>query len=142
MARRGSKAEGALIIFLLAIGIPIYVVGRIVESIGWIIPIVIVAGAIVAFFAYRQRKTKARLQYLQQKYADDEIVRKILDGYFWRGQTQEQLIDSIGRPLAIDSKVLKSSVREVWKYNQMGKNRYSLRVTLENGIVTGWENKS
>jgi hypothetical protein len=99
-------------------------------------------GFIAAIFLYRRKKANDRLQYLQQKYGDEEIVRNILGGYFWQGQTQEQLIDSIGRPSAIDNKVLKSSIREIWKYNQTGKNRYSLRITLENGIVTGWENKA
>jgi hypothetical protein len=34
---------------------------------------------------------------------------------------------------------MKSKVREVWKYEHQGANRFSLRITLENGIVTGWQ---
>jgi hypothetical protein len=79
---------------------------------------------------------------LMEKYNDQDVVARIMDGYFWQGQTEEQLIDSIGQPAAKDNKVLKSAVRQVWKYNQRGKNRYGLRVTVENGLVVGWDNKS
>lgn len=48
-------------------------------------------------------------------------------------------MDSLGRPLDIDQKVLKT--KEVWKYNQTGKGRYALRITLENGEVVGWDQK-
>jgi hypothetical protein len=142
MARRNSKAEGALLLLALAIGLPIYIASKVIESVGWIVPVLIVIGAISLFIWYGRKKKKDRLLYLRNKYNDENIVQKIVGGYFWQGQTQEQLIDSIGRPIAIDNKALKSVVREVWKYNQTGKNRFSLRVTLENGRVTGWDNKA
>lgn len=142
MTRRSSKSEGFLVLVLLVIGLPVYVASKIIESVGWIVPIVFILGVIALYFWHQHKKAKNRLLYLQGKYKDEEVVRKILGRYFWQGQTQEQLIDSIGRPVAVDSKVLRSSVREVWKYNQTGKNRYNLRVTLENGRVTGWDNKA
>ena len=142
MARRGSKSEGMLVLLLLAIGIPVYIANKIVESVGWVVPVALIASGIAFYFWYQRKKAKDRILYLQGKYKDEDVVRKILGGYFWQGQTQEQLIDSIGRPTAIDSRVLKSATREVWKYNQTAKNRYALRVTLENGHVTGWDNKA
>jgi hypothetical protein len=36
---------------------------------------------------------------------------------------------------------MKTKRREIWKYGRMGGNRYSLRVTLEQGVVVGWEEK-
>jgi hypothetical protein len=60
---------------------------------------------------------------------------------FWQGQTQEQLLDSLGRPADTDTKVLKTKTKEIWKYNRVGKNRFGLRVTVENGVVVGWDKK-
>ncbi len=142
MARRKSKAEGVLILGLIVVAAPIYLAIKIVETVGWIFPILLIAGAGVAFYLYRKKKAKDRLDYLLGKYKDEEVVSRILGGYFWQGQTKEQLVDSIGNPLAIDSKVLRSAVREVWKYSRTGRNRYGLRVTLEDGVVVGWDNKA
>jgi len=61
---------------------------------------------------------------------------------FWQGQTPEQLVDSIGHPVDVDKKVLKTKSKEVWKYNQTGKGRFSLRITIENDLVVGWDKKS
>ena len=61
---------------------------------------------------------------------------------FWQGQTPSQLLDSIGNPVDIDKKVMKTKTKKVWKYNETGKGRYGLRITLEDGEVVGWDNKS
>jgi hypothetical protein len=57
-------------------------------------------------------------------------------------QTPEQLIDSIGRPVDIDRKIMKTKTKEVWKYNQTGRGRFALRIILEDGVVIGWDKKS
>ena len=41
----------------------------------------------------------------------------------------------------MDDKLLKTRKREVWKYNRTGVNRYGLRITLDNDIVTTWDHK-
>lgn len=142
MARKSSKGEGTLIVLLLIVGIPIWLISKAVESVGWITPIVLIIGFIVAVVLYKRKQHNDRVRYLMGKYNDQEIVDRIIGGYFWQGQTEEQLIDSIGHPIAKDNKVLRSAVRQVWKYNQRGKNRYGLRVTVENGLVIGWDNKA
>jgi len=78
---------------------------------------------------------------LMMKYKDDELVESLMDESFWRGQTADELTDSLGEPLDVDQKVMKTKVREVWKYEQTGKNRYALKITLEDGIVVGWDQK-
>ena len=36
----------------------------------------------------------------------------------------------------------KTKIKEVYKYNKVGNtNNYGLRITLENGLVTGWDDK-
>jgi hypothetical protein len=41
----------------------------------------------------------------------------------------------------VDRKLLKTMKREIWKYNPRGVNRYGLRITLDNDIVSGWDHK-
>jgi hypothetical protein len=93
-------------------------------------------------FRARHQKKVRRIAYLRSKYDDEQIVQKIFQGYFWNGQTEEQLYDSLGPPVDVDTKALKTKTKEVWKYGHRGGNRYGLRITLENGCVSGWENKS
>ncbi|MFK2918962.1 DUF2845 domain-containing protein [Dyella koreensis] len=87
-------------------------------------------------------KKQQRLAYLREKYQDEDIVQKVFAGEFWRGQTEEQLRDSLGAPVAIDNKLLKTMTREVWKYQPSGVNRYRLRITVENGRVAAWDQKT
>tara|TARA_Y100000782_G_scaffold36115_1_gene40417 strand:+ start:43681 stop:43917 length:237 start_codon:yes stop_codon:yes gene_type:complete len=75
------------------------------------------------------------------KYHDEKIVNALMDKSFWQGQTAEQLMDSLGKPQDIDQKVLKTKKKEIWKYNHRGSNRYGLRITLDNDIVVGWDQK-
>jgi hypothetical protein len=70
------------------------------------------------------------------------VVEGIMAKTFWQGQTSEQLLDSLGEPLAIDNKVLKTKKKEVWKYDTIARNRYGLKITLENDIVMGWDQKA
>ena len=83
----------------------------------------------------------ARRMRLTLKYRDEELVEHLLEEKFWRGQTAEQLKDSLGAPLDVDQKVLKTKVKEVWKYEQTGKNRYALKITLDDGVVVSWDQK-
>jgi len=104
---------------------------------------VVIFGLIVAASIwYSSHKKKVRREHLLAKYRDAELVARIMDRQFWQGQTDEQLLDSIGQPLDVDSKVMRAFTRKVWKYQQTGKGRYALRITLENDIVVGWDKKS
>jgi hypothetical protein len=111
--------------------------------IGIVVAIVIAVAALVSAHGKRTRREalEQRRQALLEKYRDPEVVDRILRQMFWTGQTQEQLVDSLGVAADVDHKVLKSKVREIWKYNQTGRNRFGLRITVENGIVVGWDQK-
>jgi hypothetical protein len=78
---------------------------------------------------------------LMMKCKDEELIERLMKESFWVGQTKEQLIDSLGEPLDVIQKVLKTKVKEVWKYEQTGKNRYGLKITLDDGVVVGWHQK-
>lgn len=99
----------------------------------WLIIVVVLFVMVSLLLARRMRLT--------MKYRDEQLVQNLLDERFWQGQTAEQLRDSLGEPLDIDQKVLKTKVKEVWKYEQTGKNRYGLKITLDDGIVVSWDQK-
>lgn len=104
----------------------------------WYWWLLIIIGSMVAYDSY---KTKLKRERLMEKYRDEQLVDKLMQRMFWQGQSEEQLIDSLGKPLDVDQKVLKTKTKEVWKYNETGKNRYGLRVILEDGKVVGWDQK-
>jgi hypothetical protein len=58
-----------------------------------------------------------------------------------RGQSRSSLIEDFGRPDKVDVTVTKSKRKEVLKFFPAGSNRYKLKVTVEDGVVTGWESK-
>lgn len=93
------------------------------------------------FYLHRQRKAKRRANLLL-KYGDPGLVQKILDGMVWAGQTKDELLDALGHPVEVDSKLMKTRSREIWKYHPAGKNRFGLRVTLDDGRVAAWDRKT
>lgn len=142
MAKRASRAEGTLFLLVISTGLPIYIVSKIFQSTGWVVPALIVAAIIGLIVWHKHTQKQKRLMYLRAKYQDEKTVQDIFAGYIWHGQTEEQLRDSIGQPIAIDNKLLKTMTREVWKYHPSGVNRYKLRITVENGRVAGWDKKT
>jgi hypothetical protein len=156
MAKRMTKTEatglGARIVIGAVIGLPIYFLMKLGEAVGW--PLLI-GGAVALLIAYaslhiahtkakeaeRLRQISARRAALFQKYGDAQIVERIMSRAYWQGQSADQLRDSLGDPVDVDEKVMKTRSRQVWKYQQTGVNRFALRITLENGTVIGWDEK-
>jgi hypothetical protein len=101
-------------------------------------------GGVVAAFIKSQKQSQEedeRTKRIYTKYGHTELGDRLAKRVMWTGETTEQLRDSFGPPLDIDEKVLKTKKREVWKYFRKGQNRYGLRVTIESGIVVGWDEK-
>lgn len=142
MARRASKAEGALIVLAIVIGLPIYLASKLIETTGWKLPVAVLVACILLVWGYKYSQKQKRLADLRAKYSDGDTVQKVYAGYFWEGQTEEQLRDALGQPDAVDNKLLKTMTREIWKYHPSGVNRYRLRITVDNGRVAGWDKKN
>jgi len=103
---------------------------------------IIVVILIAVFLAHKKRKEHQEwVAYLTLKYKDKKTVDAILSGKFWQGQSTEQLTDSIGQPIAIDKQVLKTKTKEIWKYRQVRKGQFALKINVENGVVVGWDKK-
>ena len=101
-----------------------------------LLPGVLILTALACVWGYRQRRKQ-----LTEKYGDPEIARRIMRRVLWPGETQEQLLESLGTPADTDQKILKTKSKEIWKYRPVGKNRFGLRVTLDDGIVVAWDSK-
>lgn len=86
-----------------------------------------------------QERLEAHIQRLVQLFGEDEAAR-ILAHQVWQGMTEAQLLESRGPPSDVDHEIIRQRTRETWKYGQVGRNRFSERVYLENGIVIGWKN--
>lgn len=115
------------------------------EVIGFLVVVGLLIGIPVALTlaisAARRRREEERKNRIYAKYGRGEVADRILSSTIWVGETSEQLLDSIGRPADTDEKVLKTKKKEIWKYYHRGGNRYGLRITIENGVVVGWEEK-
>lgn len=144
MAKKLTKKQSEALGWLILIAIPIIAVIKVLEAIG-AGGIAIIIGLIAAgYFWHLHSKKQAELRRraaLMGKYGDEEIVDRIMKRSVWTGQTTEQLNDSLGAPIDTDEKVFKTKRKEVWKYHQTGRNRFGLRITLEDGLVVGWDEK-
>jgi membrane protein required for beta-lactamase induction len=142
MTRRMTKKESQAIGLLIVVGIIFAALGKLFEAVGFVLPGILVVVAVGLYCWNKSHKKKQRLASLRDKYKEEDIVQKIFAGYFWQGQSEDQLIDSLGQPADINHNVLKTKKKEVWKYGHQGGNRYRLRITLENDIVVGWDQKA
>ena len=78
---------------------------------------------------------QARLARLVSRYNSLEIARRISRREVWQGQTEKQLLDSLGPPASI---VLSPAPGNgaIWNYGPRRGNRFRLSVTIEDGLVT------
>ena len=141
MGRRSSKQNEALIIIAVVVGIPLLLISKLVDLIGGQLVIILFVLIVMLFIWLFKHLNKKRKLRLLEKYQNEQIVDLIMKGNFWEGQTEEQLLDSLGSPQDIDQKVLKTKRKAIWKYQHESGNRYRLRITIENGLVVGWEQR-
>lgn len=106
---------------------------------GFIILVIIAIFIVRVFLLAAAEKQKRERIY--QKYGHTETAEKIINKVIWVGETSEQLEDSLGKPVDIDEQVLKTKRKEIWKYHPKETNRYGLKISVENGIVIGWDEK-
>ena len=92
--------------------------------------------------ALRREQLSIRTGYLLEKHGHDgALVARLERQELWVGETAEQVRDALGEPEGVDVKPLKTRRREIWKYGRTGRNRYSTRITLDNGSVVRWQKR-
>lgn len=101
----------------------------------------IIIGLIVVYVLVRMVLSRRKRAALTEKYQDAEIADRIMKKQFWQGMSDEQLLESLGKPVEFDEKVLKTKTKQTFKYEQTGANRFDTRIHLEDGIVVGWDLK-
>ena len=79
-----------------------------------------------------------REQRLRAKYGGQEL-NDLLAKVIWEGETAEQVRDSLGPPVEVEALARKTKHKEIWKYGHEGGNRFRLRITLDDGQVSGWK---
>ena len=97
--------------------------------------IIVFITSIVMALTKKRRLDGKRLSNLAIKYEDVVVRNSIFNKKIWQGMSRDQLTDSWGKPSGVTQQVLKTKVKETYKY---GSNRYGSSVYLENNIVTGW----
>ena len=108
---------------------------------------IVVGGGLFLLIRMTTNASKARLAQQQARWAylvnrfGPEAATKIVQGSIWQGQTGEMLGEALGRPAAVDRDVMKTKTVEIWKYHQVARGRFQLKVKLENGVVFGWDKK-
>lgn len=95
--------------------------------------------AVLLFVGLRVVRASRRKRRLTSEYGA-EVAEMIIARRVWQGMTARQLIESWGSPADIGREIIRTKTKETWKYGRTGKNRYSDRVYLENGVVIGWKN--
>lgn len=105
---------------------------------GLLVLLFLIVAAWVAIASFNRQRRRDRLL---AKFGDPAVVDKIMKGTIWQSMSQEQLVESWGRPASVDQKVMKTKTVETFKYNRTGKNRFKNRIKVENGIVVGWDQK-
>lgn len=142
MGKKMSKREKRVITNLMVAAVLIACVIALIGSVGVALPltVLLLIGGGIAWSKHEQQQR--RLAELRAKYGSEEIVQRIVQGQHWQGQTEEQLRDSLGSPVEVDDKRLKTLRREIWKYQKTGVNRFRLRIALEDGVVVSWDKKA
>jgi hypothetical protein len=119
----------------------------------WFFVVLLVGALLLAWRQHENKKTQIRREaqrveqqrlerrnLLAAKYAESPFKDDILNGNVRVGMTVDELIDSWGRPVAIDERVLKTKVVHTYKYAQISTRSFRQKVKVENGIVVGWSN--
>jgi hypothetical protein len=88
---------------------------------------------------YRQLQQERRTRLLAS--FDHGTVDRILAGEFWVGQSEKALLESLGEPEGKNEKRGKTGVLEEWLYQPLSPQRFALKVTLEDGLVTHTDKK-
>jgi hypothetical protein len=143
MAKKSDAGTGLLLVFGA-------IVAGLVAAYEWatknlhivgLVVVLVVLGIVLSRYQAAKRRQE-RFRALTERFGSEEIAQDIMDQKFWTGQTEEMLSESLGTPVAVDKQVLKTKRKEVWKYGEARKNQFSLRITVENGRVVGWDQKS
>jgi hypothetical protein len=97
--------------------------------------------------AEKEAAEAARRAAWQRRRADlisrfgEQVADGILAQRIWQGMTVEQLHEAIGAPAEVARRVFRTKISETHKYVPSRRNRFNMRVMLEDGAVVSWDKK-
>lgn len=103
--------------------------------------VLLLAGVLLFLFRKPIQKWRRRV-YIRTKYENSEIADRIINQTIWVGQTAEQLRDTFGKPVRVDTTVQGNKKTERWGYGHQGNNAFLLVAILEESVVTGWHSST
>lgn len=119
---------------------------------GIVVGVIVVVGvAVVVLFAMAKSSAEkaerdARDAAHQARWADltarfgAENAQRIQFRQLWQGAPIEAVYEMHGKPLDVDEDVNDKRTKLTLKYQPLArKGSFGLRVTVENGVVTGWK---
>lgn len=144
MTKKGSDAGFGILLVLGAIIAAVSAAYEWAKSNVLLVGLVVIVLALFLVLHYhlKRKRREERFRTLVERFGSEEIAGDIMDQKFWIGQSSEMLMESLGAPAAIDKQIMKTKRKEVWKYRQVRRNQFALRITLANDRVVGWDKKS
>ncbi len=92
-------------------------------------------------FAEEEWRRRQRYEQLAAQFRP-QAAGAIMARQLWVGATEPIVVAMFGSPDDVEARVLKTKSKRVLKYRDvMHAGRYSLKVTIENGAVIGWDDK-
>jgi hypothetical protein len=153
-SRTSSSASSSGCALLIAVAFLLYFLVSMVHNtspLRLISIIVLLVSILFAIFWYNKKvaaEAKARDEAARQTRADElaarfgaDDARRIQGQELWQGATSAMVLEMFGAPIQIDEKILKTKTKTTYKYFQTGKNRFALKITLDNGVVVKWDDK-
>lgn len=64
---------------------------------------------------------------------------RIMSGTIRMGDPKEVVVEALGAPEDASERVLKTKTKETLKYGKRSARSFDIKITLENGRVTGWD---
>lgn len=141
------------------------VIAALVMAIIWInhfgfFQMVIIVALVAGFYLYMQKLETEKVQsdaerkdeLLRFKYRDEALLRKMKKGVIWKGESTEQLVDSLGAPDSIKPLNGRDTNTAIWDYGKRvayesdeGKKKLvfedGLLIELKEGAIVGWKSK-
>jgi len=120
----------------------------------------VIALLVAGFYLYMQKReseqdesgVERREELLRFKYPDEAVLRKLKKGIVWKGESAEQLVDSLGAPVSIKPFSGRDTSNAFWEFDGRvgfessdGEKKLvyevGLLIELKEGIVAGWKRK-
>lgn len=133
---------------LILAGVAIYMIHDAIGGRWGIFLLVVATVGAIGFALYKmaesedKKRAKEEAERRRQRLIDTygpEVASRILRCIIAQGDTVEIVHEMFGEPEAVTEKVSPTRARYVLKYGQLNARSFRLKVTIEDGVVIGWE---